>query len=221
MHNIVDGLLPLKVAIDSLVPDSENARLHSSKNLEAVKQSLDRYGQRQAIVVQKGTNIIRAGNARYASAKALGWTEVAAVFVDEDEKTSKAFALADNRTAELGAWDFEQLTASLLAVSDVPSFDEIMDLETYDNLIGWDMSDLEPLMRSTFVPPETEELSIDDAGKVTVKSAITSPRGTSIDTLLAGRILLVRRRMGSRQKDLTDSEIIIEALISYAKEVTP
>jgi len=39
------------------------------------------------------------------AAQALGWAEVAVVWVDDDDTTSKAFALADNRTAELGDYD--------------------------------------------------------------------------------------------------------------------
>jgi hypothetical protein len=39
----------------------------------------------------------------------LGWDEIAVVWVDDDEVTSKAFALADNRTAELGDYDEEAL----------------------------------------------------------------------------------------------------------------
>jgi DNA modification methylase len=43
------------------------------------------------------------------AAQALGWDEIAVVWVDDDEVTSKAFALADNRTAELGDYDEEAL----------------------------------------------------------------------------------------------------------------
>jgi DNA modification methylase len=78
-------------------------------DIEAVKRSLEAFGQRKPIVVRRSDNVVIAGNHTLQAAQALGWDEIAVVWVDDDEVTSKAFALADNRTAELGDYDEEAL----------------------------------------------------------------------------------------------------------------
>lgn len=108
-----DALRPLLVPIESLSPDPSNARRHDERNIEAIVASLHRFGQRFPVVVQKQGMIVRAGNGRVEAMKRLGWRQVAAVVVDESSVDATAFAIADNRTAELAQWDDETL-ASLL-----------------------------------------------------------------------------------------------------------
>jgi hypothetical protein len=60
-------------------------------------------------VVRASDRTIVAGNHTWLAAKSLGWSEIAAVLVDDDEATAQAFALADNRTAELGSYDEREL----------------------------------------------------------------------------------------------------------------
>ena len=52
-----------------------------------------------------------AGNHTLQAARKLGWDRIAVVRVDDDDTTAKAFALADNRTAELGGYDEAELAA--------------------------------------------------------------------------------------------------------------
>ena len=99
--------------IADLTPDAANARRHDQRNLDAIAASLSRWGQRLPIVVQREGMVVRAGNGRLAAAKSLGWTHIAAVVVDDTSVEAVAFAIADNRTAELATWDDETL-ASLL-----------------------------------------------------------------------------------------------------------
>ncbi len=111
---IAEGLAGLIVPIDTLVLDPANARKHPDKNIEAVKASLRVYGQRKPIVVNKNGMVVEAGNGTLQAARALGWTKIAAVLVEDDAATAAGFAIADNRTAELAEWDDEKLK-SLLA----------------------------------------------------------------------------------------------------------
>ena len=92
--------------ISQLVFDPNNARLHDQKNLEAIQASLEKFGQRKPIVVDKDGTIV-AGNGTVEAALLMGWTEVAAVYIPEDWTADqiKAYAIADNRTAELAEWD--------------------------------------------------------------------------------------------------------------------
>ena len=87
--------------------------------MAAVAASLSRFGQRKPIVVRKSDRHIIAGNHTWLAAQSLGWTEIAAVLVDDDTATSQAFALADNRTAELGDYDEHLLLDLIRSVGQV------------------------------------------------------------------------------------------------------
>jgi len=104
--------------IADLVSDPNNARKHDDKNLEAIKGSLTQFGQRKPIVVQG--NVVIAGNGTLEAAKQLGWDEIDIVQVPADwtKDQAKAFALADNRTAELAEWDQQVLAAQVLELSE-------------------------------------------------------------------------------------------------------
>jgi ParB-like chromosome segregation protein Spo0J len=100
------------MAIQELVADPGNARRHSQRNIDAIMASLVRFGQQKPIVVD-GKNIVRAGNGTLAAAKALGWTHLNAVRSDLPAGELAAFAIVDNRTAELADWDDQLLLAAL------------------------------------------------------------------------------------------------------------
>ena len=102
------------VKIESLTLDPQNARKHSTRNLDAIKASLEKFGQRKPIVVHNG--VVIAGNGTLEAAKSLGWTEITISRCpdDWDADTAKAYALADNRSAELAEWDNQTLASQLL-----------------------------------------------------------------------------------------------------------
>jgi site-specific DNA-methyltransferase (adenine-specific) len=104
--------------IADLVSDPNNARKHDDKNLEAIKGSLTQFGQRKPIVVQG--NVVIAGNGTLEAARQLGWDEIDIVQVPADwtKDQAKAFALADNRTAELATWDEQVLAAQVLELKE-------------------------------------------------------------------------------------------------------
>lgn len=105
--------------IKDLVLDPKNARKHDQKNLDAIKNSLQKFGQRKPIVISS-KNVVIAGNGTLEAATALGWEniEVAIVPNDWDENMIKAYALADNRTAELAEWDKMVLAETLIELQD-------------------------------------------------------------------------------------------------------
>jgi DNA modification methylase len=107
---------PEIVPIDSVHLDPSNVRRHPTRNLDNVKSSLKKYGQRKAIVVNRRSGIVEAGNCTVKAARALGWSKIAVVFVDDDEVTAASYALVDNRSAELAEWD-DNLGAMLLSLN--------------------------------------------------------------------------------------------------------
>ncbi len=116
-----------QVSISTLKPDPMNARRHDAKNLTAISNSLKRFGQRKPIVIT-GDGTVVAGNGTLAAALQLGWTELACARVPRNwtHEEIKAYALADNRTAELAEWDPSMLAEQLLEL----------------DAVGWDVSDL-------------------------------------------------------------------------------
>jgi DNA modification methylase len=101
--------------IADLTLDPQNARQHDDKNLKAIMGSLKEFGQRKPIVITEAGTIV-AGNGTVEAAKRLGWLDIEVVKVPSDwtDAQVKAFAIADNRTAELANWNQEVLTSQLL-----------------------------------------------------------------------------------------------------------
>lgn len=102
------------IPIDDLTLDPNNARTHNQKNLDAIANSLQMFGQRKPLVITKELVIV-AGNGTLEAAKQIGWKGLSCVTVpdDWDTDTIKAYALADNRTAELASWNSEILLGQL------------------------------------------------------------------------------------------------------------
>lgn len=63
--------------------------------------------------MQKSTGNILAGNHTYKALVGMGETEIPAIFVDVDNETATRILLADNRTADLGEYDEQQLNQLL------------------------------------------------------------------------------------------------------------
>ena len=108
----------VRVRMDAIKADDENARIHSAKQITAIARSLTAFGQRRPIVLDdKG--IVIAGNGTYAAAKALGWTEIDAVVAPfESAEQRRAYAIADNRTGNLAEWSHQALLAALEGIGE-------------------------------------------------------------------------------------------------------
>lgn len=123
-----------QVAIDHLVFDPNNARKHSDENLAAIASSLKDFGQRKPIVVT-ADNVIVAGNGTVEAARLIGITDVDVVRVPKgwSDDQVKAFALADNRSAELAEWNPEVLSAQLLELQDAGFDIEALGFESVEH----------------------------------------------------------------------------------------
>jgi len=104
------ALASLAIPLAKLHEDPKNARKHSERNLTAIVASLQEFGLQKPIVALKDGTVI-AGNCTLRAARQLGWDKVAVVqFDSREEARAKAYALADNRSAELAEWDVPVLT---------------------------------------------------------------------------------------------------------------
>lgn len=121
----LDDLRPLLVPLTLLDPLPDNPNLG---DVEAVKRSYETFGQRKPVVVTRrpdGRGTVSAGNTQRLAALAAGWTHLAVAWTDDDPLTEAAWAIADNRTAELGDTDTAALLRTLNRVreSDAVLFD--------------------------------------------------------------------------------------------------
>jgi hypothetical protein len=158
LKHIVKQLQPLAVDTTDLIFDPANARGHSPRNLEAIKNSLQAFGQRTPIVAQvndKGTKIVRKGNGTLEAARQLvedgfeEWKTMAVVFVEEDNVSATGYAIADNRTGDLSFWN-DNLSVLLTELSDeneaifaATGFDDTFFEATEDDDDVFSLEDLE------------------------------------------------------------------------------
>jgi ParB-like chromosome segregation protein Spo0J len=103
------------VPIGSVYIDPANVRRHGERNLAAIAASLARFGQVKPIVVD-GKGVVRAGNGTLEAARGLGWAEIRVIRTGLAGSEATAYAIADNRTAELAGWDEPGLAETLRAL---------------------------------------------------------------------------------------------------------
>ncbi len=103
------------VPVTSLKPYDKNPR---KGNVRAIAESLSTNKQYRPIVVQQKTKKILAGNHTWQAAKALGWSQIAVVFVDVSDEEAKRIVLADNRTTDLAGYDDKVLAELLKSLGD-------------------------------------------------------------------------------------------------------
>ena len=113
-----------KLNIRDIVPYANNPR-NNTKAIEAVAESIKRYGYCTPIVVDE-KNVIIAGHSRYYALLSLNYTEVTVLVSDMPADHAKQFRLLDNKTGEISTWDKESLLAELRAAEGdmTPFFNE-------------------------------------------------------------------------------------------------
>ena len=100
------------VKIDEIKPYWRNPRRIPQEAIDAVKESLERYGYQQPIVVD-ADNVIIVGHTRHLAMTELGVEQVEVYRANLPEEKAKEFRLVDNRIGELGQWDHSALVIEL------------------------------------------------------------------------------------------------------------
>ena len=101
-----------RIEIAKLSGDPANARKHGEQNIATIVASLKRFGQQKPIVIDS-SDCVRAGNGTLEAARSMGWTHLDCVRTNLTGSDAIAYAIADNRTAELAEWDDDVLAATL------------------------------------------------------------------------------------------------------------
>lgn len=107
------------LATEALQEYQGNARQHGQIDIEAIKTSIEQFGFNDPIGIW-GENIIVEGHGRLQAAKELGMREVPCIRLDHmNDEERRAYAIAHNKTAELSAWNFDQLNVELLGIKSI------------------------------------------------------------------------------------------------------
>lgn len=173
------------VELADLKLDPRNARAHDARNLQAIAESLRRFGQQKPIVID-ADGVVIADNGTVEAARSLGWTSIDAVRTQLSGADAVAYTLADNRTAELAHWHTEAL-ASLLGSLD----------EDVVQAIGWDAKDLAAILPARELPEdEPPPLRPDPQtrpGDIVVLGAHRLACGSCLDAELMERLMAGER----------------------------
>ena len=104
----MDNLSIEYVSIDEIKPYKNNAKKHPQTQVDNIAKSINDYGFRQPIVVDKD-GVIIIGHGRFLAAKQLGKTEVPVHYAaDLPPKKARELRLLDNKLNE-SEWDFDLL----------------------------------------------------------------------------------------------------------------
>lgn len=148
-----------QVPVDVLLHDPRNARKHDEDNLLSIERSLARFGQQKPIVVSQD-DIVLAGNGTLAAAKRLGWATIGVVRSALSGDEAMAFAIADNRTAELARWDYEELAKQLQELDDsgYDTKNTGWSDEEINNLVGaaWQPAAVQGDLETSFTPNDNK-----------------------------------------------------------------
>ena len=142
----------VSVKVSDLSQDPANARKHDDRNIDSIIASLRRFGQQKPIVID-ASNVVRAGNGTLEAAKRLGWDSIECVKTNLKGSDAIAYAIADNRTAELAEWDSDILAAQLNGL--------LTDDKALANAAGFSAEEIERMLEKLSDEPESSSEEID------------------------------------------------------------
>lgn len=93
------------VPINELKLDPRNPRIHSDRQIGQLAKSIKSFGFNVPALVDRD-GVVRAGHARVYAAQKVGLGEIPIIRLEHlSPAQARAFAVADNRLAELATWD--------------------------------------------------------------------------------------------------------------------
>lgn len=93
-----------RVRLDKLHLHPSNPRLHDERNIDAIKASLQAFGQQKPIIID-AKNVVLAGNGTVMAARDLGWKDIVAQRTTLKGASAIAYLIGDNRCSDLSSFD--------------------------------------------------------------------------------------------------------------------
>lgn len=122
-----------------LIPCGRNARTHSTRQIDQIAKSIERFGFVNPVLVDNEGRVL-AGHGRIEAARRLGLTEVPVLSLGAmSDADRRAYIIADNRLAELAGWDRDLLASEL---GELQSLLGDIDFE----FLGFDQGELDELL---------------------------------------------------------------------------
>jgi DNA modification methylase len=122
--------------IDTLNRDPANPRVHSKRQIQQLKNNIEKFGFIVPVLVDAELKVI-AGHGRLLACDEQGITEIPTLCLDHlTPAQARAFAIADNRLAEVASWDDRLLAEQLKELS-------LLDLDFSLELTGFEMGEID------------------------------------------------------------------------------
>ena len=110
----------IRLSIDALTPDPQNAKEHPEWQVEQIKKSIENFGNLDPIGIWGDNNLIVEGHGRYMALKELGYTEAECIRLDWlSEEERKAYALAHNKLTMNSEFDAAILADVLKSIGEI------------------------------------------------------------------------------------------------------
>jgi hypothetical protein len=191
------------IAIEALTEHPENPRRGDDS---AVAESVETNGFFGAVLVQRSTGYVLAGNTRLRVASADGDESIPGFWLDVDDETAKRILLADNRVSDLAYYDDAMLLSLLESVS-----------EETGSLVGtgYDTSAMELLMQAAAADEimggvrqgMTPQDRADEYQAADIRSIILPYSGEEYDAVVDGLIAL------RQEMDLESNAAVVAKLV--------
>jgi DNA modification methylase len=122
--------------VDELNLDPANPRVHSKKQIRRLVRNIKVLGFNVPILIDRHGNVI-AGHGRLLACCELGITEVPTICLEHlAPAQARAFAIADNRLAEIATWDDKLLAEHFRDLS-------VLDLDFSIELTGFEIGEID------------------------------------------------------------------------------
>ena len=110
----------IRIPIDELTPDPNNAKDHPAWQVEQIKNSIEQFGNLDPIGVWGDQNLIVEGHGRYEALKELGYHEAECIRLDWlTEEERRAYALAHNKLTMNSGFIPDALDMNLEAIGEI------------------------------------------------------------------------------------------------------
>ncbi|MGE0674229.1 MAG: site-specific DNA-methyltransferase [Methylibium sp.] len=124
------------LALDRILPDPRNPRLHSKRQIRQVANSIERFGHLVPALVDREGRLI-AGHARLQASQLLQRAQMPVIRIEHlSPEQVRAYMIADNRLAEHATWDDQRLAE---AFQDLLALDLDFSIET----TGFDLAEID------------------------------------------------------------------------------
>ena len=141
------------VDINTLNPYPNNAKIHTSEQVQQIMKSIEEFGFNDPIAVWGADNEIVAGHGRVLAGKEMGIKKVPIIRLDSlSDEERRAYMLAHNQLTMNTGFNLELLDVELEAIEEI-------DMSNFGfGEVNFDWSGVEDLDHETYEEPEKELL---------------------------------------------------------------